>query len=90
MEIKGLKIFFKNSLYTILKRKKISKKPIYYLLDVKKKEYLSSLYPVDNNTFIFDDKIDRYKIIFYEDSGEIKYEIKRLSDVTNTFKEVVK
>ena len=77
LEIKNRKIVFSGSVYTVLRRKnELDKKPPYYLLDLEKKLFLSSLYPTgESNTYIFDVRGDGHYIIRFTPNG---YEIERI------------
>jgi uncharacterized GH25 family protein len=82
-EPKGLKITFQGETFVTLERKKQQDlKPKYYLFNIEKKFYLSSLYPTgEENTYYFDVKDDgkyllRLKI---DDLGTYRgYEIEEL------------
>ena len=77
LEIKNRKIVFSGSVYTVLRRKnELDKKPPYYLLDLEKKLFLSSLYPTgESNTYIFDVRGDGHYILRFTSDG---YEIERI------------
>jgi hypothetical protein len=65
-------IEFKGNTYMILQRKNFTKrKPQFYLFDIKNKKYFSSLYPISDNLFWFDDRQKRYFIRFSNDKYEI-------------------
>jgi hypothetical protein len=76
-KIENRKIVFNGSVYTVLRRKKgLDKKPPYYLLDLDKKLYLSSLYPTGQaNTYVFDVRGGDHYIIRFTPGG---YEIERI------------
>lgn len=73
-EIDGRRILFDGVVCVIRKRKNgLDKKPPYYLYNIADKEYISSLYSVGANTYIFDVKgKDKYLIKF---NGSNSYEI---------------
>jgi hypothetical protein len=82
-EPKGLKITFQGETFTTLERKKQQdSKPKFYLFNIEKKFYLSSLYPTgEKNTYYFDVKDDgKYLLrLIIDDSGTYKgYEIEEL------------
>jgi hypothetical protein len=76
-DIENRKIVFNGSVYTVLRRKnELDKKPPYYLLDLEKKLFLSSLYPTgESNTYIFDVRGDGHYILRFTSNG---YEIERI------------
>ena len=67
----GNKILNKNNSLTLLERKSTSSKPKYYLMcNVNgKSEYLSSLFQLDENEFMFDNRAKKYK--WLEKQGKI-------------------
>lgn len=75
-DIAGLKVLFDNNVYEVLKRKnELNKKPPYYLFDIEKKVFLSSLYYTGKkNTYLFDvrDTGKRYLIQFRDDGYDIE------------------
>ena len=74
-EIKGLRITFYNEPLVVLERKKdLNKKPKYYLFDLAKKTYVSSLYFTgEPDTYLFDVKGDgHYLLRVYSKDYEIE------------------
>lgn len=92
--IEGLNIVFNGEVFRVLKRKKeINKKPIYFLFNIEKKIYLSSLYPLgEEGAYLFDVKGqgDKYLLRFKFKGGEVvSYEIKKFDDFKKTMKNTV-
>jgi hypothetical protein len=80
-EPKGLKITFQGETFAVLERKKQDLKPKFYLFNIEKKFYLSSLYPTgEENTYYFDVKDDgKYLLrLIIEDDTYKGYEIEEL------------
>jgi len=68
-------IEFKGNTYRILQRKKaVGRKSLHYLFDIKRKRYLSSLYPVegDGRAFWFDDREKKYILRVFEKGYKIE------------------
>lgn len=72
--VKGMKIKFKDDEFTVLERKYQKGKCKFYLFDVKKKVYLSSLYP-DDGGYLFDDREYWYRLTIEENGS---YRIERI------------
>ena len=79
-EIKGLRIIFYNEPLVVLERKKdLNKKPKYYLFDLAKRTYVSSLYFTgEPDTYLFDVKGDGHYLLRILDSDTRTYEIEEI------------